>query len=87
MDIDKTLHKWYEAKKELDALEKKIAKYKLEIGKEMNRKETDKLSAGGYTVSRRRNTRSYITRDSVPANLWKEYATRCNYDAYYLVRR
>lgn len=87
MDLGETLHKWYESKKKLAELEKKIEKYKLEIVKEMNKLEKDKISAGGYTVTRRRNTRTYITKESLPANLWKEYSTQCNYDAYHLVRK
>ena len=87
MDIGKTLYKWYEAKKKLEILEEKIKHYKLDITKEMNRRDTDKLSGNGYTVSRRRNTRTYITKESMPVNLWKEYSTRCNYDAYYIVKR
>lgn len=87
MDIGKTLHKWYDAKKELEHLEEKVKNYKLQITKEMNKRETDKLSENGYTVTRRRNTRTYITKESMPSNLWKEYSTRCSYDAYYLVRR
>lgn len=87
MDIGKTLHKWHEAKQKLAILEEKIKKYKLEITREMNQKDTDKISGGGYTVTRRRNTRTYITKESVPTSLWKEYSTRCNYDAYYLVRK
>jgi hypothetical protein len=85
-ELDSILQKWDDAKKKLEILEEKIKKYKLAVTKEMNRKEVDKLSAGGYTVTRRRNTRTYITKDNLPAEIWKEYSTRCSYDALFLVR-
>lgn len=87
MDLGETLHKWYEAKKKMDILETKIKRYKLDITREMNKRDVDKLSQDGYSVTRRRNTRSYVTKESLPASLWKEYSTRCNYDSYYLVRK
>lgn len=85
-ETGKILHKWYEAKKKVEELEEKIKRYKLDITKRMNSKETDKLSSNGYTVSRRRNSRSYVTKESLPSNLWKEYSTKCHYDSYHLVR-
>lgn len=84
MDIENTLRKWDEARKKIEILEEKLKKYKTEIAKEMNRKDVDRLSAGGYTVTRRRNTRSYLSKDSVPADIWKEYSTRSSYDAFFL---
>ncbi len=86
MSLEETLKKWDEARAKLDILEEKLKKYKVIVSKEMNSKNIDKLSVGGYTVSRRRNTRTYITKDSVPANIWKEYSTRCSYDAFFLVK-
>lgn len=87
MDTGKILHKWYKAKKDLGSLEKKISEYKLKISREMNRTNTDKISGNGYTVTRRRNNRSYITKENVPESIWKEYSTRCSFDSYYLVRK
>jgi hypothetical protein len=86
MSLEKTLEKWYSAKEKLAILEEKINKYKLEITREMNRKNVDKISAGGFTVSRRRNTRTYLSKESVPADIWKEYSTRCSFDAFFLVK-
>lgn len=86
-EIGPTLHKWYQAKKKLKMLEDKIEKYKLEIMKEMNKKGVDKLSGDGYDITRRRNARTYVSKDSLPANLWNEYSTRTHYDSYYLVRQ
>ena len=86
-DIGSILHKWHEAKEKLALLEDKVNKYKLAISKEMNSKGVDKITGGGYVVSRRRNTRSYLSKESVPENIWKEYATKCSYDAFFLVKQ
>jgi hypothetical protein len=85
-DLDNILCKWDESKKKLEILEERIKKYKLAVTKEMNKKDTDKISTGRYTVTRRRNTRTYVTKDNLPAEIWKEYSTRCSYDALFLVR-
>jgi len=90
MDTNKlaiTLQKWHEVKGKMDSLEEKLKKYKLTITKEMNSKNVDKISAGDFSVTRRRNTRTYITKENVPADLWKEYSTRCSYDAFFLVKK
>lgn len=85
-NIGKILHKWYEAKQELNKLEEKINKYKVQITKEMNARDTDTISANGYKVSRRRNTRTYVSKESLPPELWKQYSTRSSFDAFFLVR-
>ena len=84
--MSEILEKWAEAKEKLEKLEERIAKYKALISKEMNQKNVDKLSYGNYTVSRRRNTRTYLTKESVPENIWKQYSTRCSFDAFFLTR-
>jgi hypothetical protein len=83
-DIEKILRDWSDAKKKSEKLEDNIKEYKRLISKEMNRQESDKISAGKYTVTRRRNTRTYITKDNLPEDIWKKYSTRCSYDALFL---
>lgn len=84
MDIENILQKWDETRKKIEILEEKIKKYKSVIAKEMNKKDVDRLSAGGLIVTRRRNTRTYLSKDSVPAEIWKEYSTRTSYDAFFI---
>ena len=52
----------------------------------MNRKDVDRLTAGGFTVTRRRNTRTSLSKDNVPTEIWKEYSTRISYDAFFLTK-
>jgi hypothetical protein len=83
-DLETILSKWNDAKKKLETLEHRISKYKLRITKEMNSKDTDKISTSNYTVTRRRNTRTYVTRENLPEDIWKKYSTRCSFDALFL---
>jgi hypothetical protein len=86
MDIANILKKWDETKKKIDYLEEKLKKYKSNITKQMNKQEVDKLTSGGYTVTRRRTTRTTLSKENVPADIWKEYSTRCSYDAFFLIK-
>jgi hypothetical protein len=86
-NLQNTLNKWNEAKKNLEIIEEKIKKYKNIVAKEMNTRETDKLSIGNYTVTRRRNTRAYITKENIPDDIWQKYSTKCSYDAFFLVKK
>ena len=83
-DLETILSKWNDDKKKLETLTHRINKYKLRITKEMNSKDTDKISTSNYTVTRRRNTRTYITRENLPEDIWKKYSTRCSFDALFL---
>ena len=85
-NIRETLKKWHDAKTKLTLLEKKVEKYKSAISKEMNRKNVDKLSYGEFSVSRRKNTRTFLGKDNVPADIWKQYSTRTSYDAFFLIK-
>lgn len=87
MDIEEILKKWDSSKEKLVILEKKIEKYKGIISKEMNKKNTDRLSTGNYNVQRRRNTRSFLSKENVPADIWKEYSTKSSYDSFYLSKK
>ena len=84
MDIGKIIEKWDAAKKKVSLLEEKIEKYKGIVAKEMNKKGVERLSGNGYAVSRRRNTRTYLTKDNVPTEIWKQYSTKCSYDSFFI---
>jgi hypothetical protein len=87
MDIDSVLEKWSEAKEKIDILEAKIKKYKSTVNSEMQKKGVDKISAGRYTVTRRRHTRTSISKENMPEQIWSQYATRCSYDVFSLVKK
>ena len=81
-----TLEKWYEAKEKIAILEKKIERYKHIIQKEMKQQGTNKLSEHGYTVARRNMSRTYLSKDNVPSDIWNKYAIKTNSNAYYITK-
>ena len=85
--IEETLKKWYDAKEKLKILEDRVDRYKKAVSKEMDRRSTDKLVIGNFSVSRRKNTRTSLSKDNVPKGIWEEYATRSYYDAFFLVKK
>jgi hypothetical protein len=86
MNLSQILYNWNLAKKKADEIEDEINRYKKLIAKEMNSREVNKLSEGGFTVSRRRISKSYLTKDSVPVDIWNRYSTKCAFDAYFLTK-
>lgn len=86
-ELLRILTKWHESKEKISILKERLAKYKAIIGKEMNKRNVDKMGAGGFTVSRRRNTKTYLSKESVPETIWKEYATKCSFDVFTLVKK
>jgi len=76
------LEKWYQAKQEIKKIESDIEKYKRKIEKELNKEEIEKLELGDYAVSRRRMSRTYISKDSVPKEIWDKYKVTCHFDTY-----
>lgn len=83
-NLERILSKWDNTKKKLEILESRISKYKSKVSKEMNSRGVDTITSGNYTVNRRRNTRTYITKENLPEDIWKKYSTRCSYDAFFI---
>lgn len=84
MDINKILSKWYKYKQQQEELERKIKICREKVIKEMEHLHTDTISKNGYTVTKRRNTRTTISKESLPKDLWNQYSTRLTYDSYHL---
>jgi hypothetical protein len=82
--MEEILEKWYDSKKKLEEYEEQIKKYKCEIVKQMNKLGKDKISTNNFTVSRRRNIKRYLSKESVPVDLWNKYSIQCNYDSFFL---
>jgi hypothetical protein len=84
MDIDTALNKWNNAKNELTILENNIERYKKSIDKYMIKKNKTKVIGKNFTVEKRTNTRSSLSKSNVPLEIWDRYSTRCTYNSYYL---
>ena len=86
-EIDNTLQKWHETKKKIELLEEKLQRYKAIVTKELNKIGSDKLSSGDFSVTRRRTTRTSLSKDNVPEHIWKEYSTRSSFDVLVLSKK
>jgi hypothetical protein len=87
MELESVLRKWNELKKNQEILDKKLVKYKNYIRKLMNEKDVDSLSTTDFSITRRKCTKSYLTKESVPDSIWKQYAIKSNYEAFFLTQK
>lgn len=86
-DINQVIEKWEEAKDKLKILEEKIDKYKAYISKKMNEKGTDTIETENYKVSRQRASRTYMSKDRVPIDIWDRYSVKTSYDMFRVKKR
>lgn len=85
--MEKILEKWQEAKDKIKILEDKIENYKREVKSEMEAKNKNVLSAGDYTVTKRDMTRTSLSKQDVPVEIWQRYSSRSSYPAYFLTKK
>ena len=83
-DIDILLNKWHETKEQISDLEKKVEKYKRYAEKIMNEKRIDELSNDVYVLSRRDMSRTTLSKDDLPGEMWAKYSRNIKYPMYTL---
>ena len=86
-DLEVILEKWYNAKKDISILEKKCDNYKKTMEKLMDRGNTNSISSRHYEVSRKENTRTSVSKASLPADLWNTYSREVKYFSYGIVKK
>lgn len=86
-ELDALLHRWSETKSKLKELETKCEKYKKLADKMMRKNNSNALTGSKYTVSKREITKTTISKQSVPPNIWEKYHTRVSYPAFYLQKK
>lgn len=84
MDVDEVLQKWWDAKRKIKKLEGKVEKYKKAADKLMAKRGADRIVGSHYSVQKRSNTRTFISKNSVPPSIWNQYSNRCTYESYHL---
>lgn len=84
MDINEILQEWFETKQKIKKLERNQEKYRKSVSKVMDKKGVDRLYGSEYTVDRRHSSRSYVSKNSVPADIWDKYSNTYDYDSFYL---
>ena len=83
-DIEELLDNWYKAKLEIALLEKKCDKYKKYSEKIMNDTNKNVLTSANYTLKKVDMSRSTISKNDVPSNIWNEYSKKSSFSSYYL---
>lgn len=81
-ELNKLLAKWNEAKKDLAHQEEKVERYKKKVEELM--KDQLVLSSEDFIVTKRSITRETVSQQSMPAELWRKYANRSTFNAFYL---
>ena len=83
-DIDNLLSKWYETKEEIALLENKCIKYKKLADKIMNDSEKNTIANSKYSLQRKQISKSTLSKNDVPSDLWDKYSKRTSYSAFYI---
>lgn len=86
-DIDILLEKWYDAKKELSALEKKVENYKKFAERIMDKENINNLSNDKYNLIKREMNRTVLAKDDVPREIWHKYSKNISYSMFVLRKK
>ena len=86
MNLDTLLEDWQEAKAQKAIYEKKCERYKKSIEKYMDKKNISILTGKHNTVTKRTVSRDFISKSDLPPDIWRKYAHRTTYSAFYIKR-
>jgi hypothetical protein len=73
LSFDDVVNKWKLSKEMIKKYEKEEEYYKKIIEKYMNKKEVDKIESKYFCVKRSMQTRSFIDRENLSADIWNKY--------------
>jgi len=82
--IDELLERYDATRIQIKDLEEKMDKYKRKIDDLMANKNSDYISGSKYVIKRSMNTRSYLSKEDLPKELWAKYSTSCTFPVYRL---
>ena len=83
-DVDTLLKKWDETKEQISLLEKKLEKYKKYAERIMDNEDKDEINNSRYSLTRRNMSRTTLSKDDIPKDIWSKYARNINYPMYIL---
>lgn len=86
-DISVLLRQWNKNKIEMCRLEEECDRYKKAAEKLLNRQGGSILSSDEFQLTRRQISRDTISKCNVPADIWKKYARRSTYPAWFLTAK
>ena len=84
IDINDLLDNWYKAKQEISILENKCDKYKKVCEKLMDKLEKNSLTSTYYSLKKIDITKSTISKNNVPVDIWDTYSKKTKYSSFYL---
>jgi hypothetical protein len=87
MDLNVILEKWNDAKKNKSFYEKECDKYKESIERYMKKKEKENIIGLNFTVDKRYVTRTQISKQIVPEDVWNKYSKKYTYTVYRLKKK
>lgn len=74
-DIDRLIQKYDEARANVSEYEKKLQKYKERIEKYCRDNNVDNYENASFTLKKQSQTRTAMTKKSVPEDVWEKYCT------------
>ena len=83
-DIEEILDNWYKAKQEISLLEKKCERYKKCSEKIMNNFDKNNLITTKYNLKKINISRSTISKNDLPIDIWNKYSKSSSFTSYYL---
>lgn len=86
-DMSVVLDKWYEIKKEIAELEKRLEKYKKIADKYFDYNDIDSISDEYFVLKKKEITKHTVSKKDLPRDIWNKYAKESTYTAYYLVAK
>lgn len=78
--MDEVLEKWYETKEKIESLKEKLEKYRNLVIYEMEKKGDNKVENKVYVAQRKKMKKNYVSKDSLPSDIWKKYSISVNYE-------
>ena len=86
-DVDTILEKWHDTKEQISSLEKRLEKYKKYAERIMDNEDKDEINNSNYSLTRRNMSRTTLSKDDLPKDIWNKYARNINYPMYILRKK
>lgn len=86
-DVNILLERWYETKEQISSLEKKLDKYKKYAEKIMDNNDLDSLSSHTFSLTKREMSRSILSKDDVPKEVWNKYSRNITYPMFVIKKK
>ncbi len=87
MNISKILYKWDRDREKISILTKRVDEYKKAINSEMNKSGKEILENDDFSCVRRKITREYISKETVPSEIFQKYKTKTRFETITLKKK